>query len=59
MRVGRLGLDAVKSFPTDRLSGLGTIGALRAPFGNMRFVPSGGISLENAAEYRADPAVAS
>jgi 2-dehydro-3-deoxyphosphogluconate aldolase/(4S)-4-hydroxy-2-oxoglutarate aldolase len=47
----RLGLAAVKFFPADRLGGLGTIAALAAPFPGMRFMPSGGVGVDNLAEY--------
>lgn len=53
----RLGLDAVKFFPADRLGGLQTITALAAPFPQMRFMPSGGVTAANVAEYLASPAV--
>lgn len=56
-RAVRAGLDTVKFFPADRLGGLGTIAALAAPFAGVGFVPSGGVSLANAAEYLAHPAV--
>lgn len=56
-RAVRAGLDVVKFFPADRLGGLGTITALAAPFPDVRFVPSGGVSAANAAEYLASPPV--
>ena len=56
-RAVRLGLDTVKFFPADRLGGLGTIAALAAPFVGVGFVPSGGVSAGNIAEYLAHPAV--
>lgn len=52
------GIDTLKFFPADRLGGLGTIRALAAPFAGVRFVPSGGVSDRNAAEYLAHPAIA-
>ena len=57
-RAAKAGLGNVKFFPADRLGGLATIAALSAPFPGMRFVPSGGVSAANAAEYLAHPAVA-
>lgn len=54
----RCGLTACKFFPADALGGVAAIRALAGPFGMLRFVPSGGITLENAAEYLAEPAVA-
>lgn len=53
-----LGVDTVKFFPADRLGGLETIRPLAAPFTGVRFVPSGGVSDANAAEYLAHPAIA-
>lgn len=55
----RLGLRAVKFFPADRLGGLDTIKALAAPFTDIAFVPSGGVSAANMSEYLAHPAVPS
>ncbi|MEO5535731.1 MAG: bifunctional 4-hydroxy-2-oxoglutarate aldolase/2-dehydro-3-deoxy-phosphogluconate aldolase [Pseudolysinimonas sp.] len=51
------GLDVVKFFPADRLGGLATIRALAAPFPQLGFVPSGGVTALSAPEYLADPAV--
>ena len=53
----RLGLNAVKFFPADRLGGLLTIRALAAALPQLGFVPSGGVNAATAAEYLADPAV--
>ncbi len=52
------GVDTLKFFPADRLGGLDTIRALAAPFTGVRFVPSGGVSDRNAAEYLTHPAIA-
>jgi 2-dehydro-3-deoxyphosphogluconate aldolase/(4S)-4-hydroxy-2-oxoglutarate aldolase len=52
-----LGLDTVKFFPAETSGGLRAIEALRAPFGDLRFVPTGGIGPHNAASYLADPSV--
>jgi 2-dehydro-3-deoxyphosphogluconate aldolase/(4S)-4-hydroxy-2-oxoglutarate aldolase len=51
------GVRTVKFFPADRLGGLAGITALAAPFPEMAFVPSGGVTAESAAEYLAHPAV--
>ena len=51
------GVDTVKFFPADRLGGLPTIAALAAPFRHTRFVPSGGVTAENALEYLGHAAV--
>lgn len=53
-----LGLETLKFFPADRLGGLGTIRALSGPFAGVQFVPSGGVSDANVAEYLAHPAIA-
>lgn len=51
------GLDAVKFFPAEPLGGLDTLSALAAPFSGIRFIPTGGINLANAAGYLRHPAV--
>ena len=38
-----LGLDTVKFFPAEALGGLKLIKAMAAPYGNIKFVPTGGI----------------
>lgn len=53
----RAGLDAVKLFPADRLGGMDMIRALAGPFPSTGFVPSGGVSPANLAEYLAHPLV--
>lgn len=45
------GLNVVKFFPAEAYGGLATLKALSAPFANMRFVPTGGISASNVSEY--------
>ena len=52
-----LGLDLVKFFPAEAMGGLGTIGALSAPFPAVRFVPTGGITAESVSDYLAHPSV--
>ncbi|MEV0425764.1 bifunctional 4-hydroxy-2-oxoglutarate aldolase/2-dehydro-3-deoxy-phosphogluconate aldolase [Micromonospora sp. NPDC050495] len=51
------GLDTVKFFPAEQLGGLGMIKALAAPFGAVRFIPTGGVNTDNLAAYLAHPAV--
>lgn len=46
-----LGLKIVKFFPAGEYGGLKTIKALSAPYGMMKFIPTGGISAANLAEY--------
>jgi 2-dehydro-3-deoxyphosphogluconate aldolase/(4S)-4-hydroxy-2-oxoglutarate aldolase len=56
MRGMDLGLDRFKFFPAMAAGGLPALKALAAPFGSVRFCPTGGISLENAPEWLAfDP----
>lgn len=52
-----LGLSAVKFFPAATSGGAAAIKALAAPFPNLSFVPTGGISASNLAEYLAVPAI--
>ena len=48
----------VKFFPAETSGGAPAIAALAGPFGNVRFVPTGGIGPKNLGEYLAIPAVA-
>jgi 2-dehydro-3-deoxyphosphogluconate aldolase / (4S)-4-hydroxy-2-oxoglutarate aldolase len=51
------GLRAVKFFPASTSGGAPAIKALSAPFGDLRFVPTGGIGPDNIADYLSIPAV--
>ncbi|MEO7586945.1 MAG: bifunctional 4-hydroxy-2-oxoglutarate aldolase/2-dehydro-3-deoxy-phosphogluconate aldolase [Arachnia sp.] len=53
MRAAELGLSTVKFFPAATSGGAAAIKALSAPFGDMKFVPTGGIGPKNIAEYLA------
>jgi 2-dehydro-3-deoxyphosphogluconate aldolase/(4S)-4-hydroxy-2-oxoglutarate aldolase len=53
-----LGLTTVKFFPAGTSGGAAAIKALAAPFGGVRFVPTGGVGPKNLADYLALPAVA-
>lgn len=53
-----VGIDTVKFFPAEAYGGLATVRALAAAFPNVRFVPTGGITLQSAPTYLADRAVA-
>lgn len=56
MRGLDLGLTHFKFFPAMAAGGLSALKALAAPFGQCRFCPTGGVSLDNAAEWLAfDP----
>ena len=46
-----LGLDLFKFFPAEVMGGLRAIKAMSDPFPQLRFIPTGGIHLGNAAEY--------
>ncbi len=52
------GLKIIKFFPAEQFGGLKTIKAYSAPYSQVKFMPTGGISLENLAEYISDGAVA-
>lgn len=57
MRGMDLGLDRFKFFPATAAGGLPALKALAAPFGNIRFCPTGGITEATAPEWLAEPAV--
>jgi 2-dehydro-3-deoxyphosphogluconate aldolase/(4S)-4-hydroxy-2-oxoglutarate aldolase len=52
-----LGLDTVKFFPASIAGGVPAIKALASVFRTMRFMPTGGVSPGNLAEYLSIPAV--
>lgn len=45
------GLKVVKFFPAGEFGGLKTMKALSAPFAQVKFMPTGGINLDNLQEY--------
>jgi 2-dehydro-3-deoxyphosphogluconate aldolase/(4S)-4-hydroxy-2-oxoglutarate aldolase len=51
------GLDTVKFFPAVAAGGVPMIKAMAAPYPDVRFVPTGGITSANAAEFLAVPQV--
>ena len=53
-----LGLDLLMLLPAEAAGGIALLRALRGPFPDVRFVPTGGISAANAASYLALPSVA-
>ena len=53
-----MGLTTVKFFPAGTSGGAPAIAALAAPFGGVRFIPTGGIGPANLHEYLAIDAVA-
>jgi 2-dehydro-3-deoxyphosphogluconate aldolase/(4S)-4-hydroxy-2-oxoglutarate aldolase len=52
------GLRLVKFFPAEASGGVRYLRAVAAPYRDIRFVPTGGVTAANLAEYLAEPAVA-
>ena len=48
-----LGLEVVKFFPAEAAGGLKMIKAMSAPYGNVKFMPTGGINAKNINSYLA------
>jgi 2-dehydro-3-deoxyphosphogluconate aldolase/(4S)-4-hydroxy-2-oxoglutarate aldolase len=57
MRGLDLGLSHFKFFPAEASGGLAALKALAAPFGEVRFCPTGGIREETAPQWLAHPSV--
>lgn len=57
MRGLELGLDRFKFFPAEASGGLPALRALAAPFGDVRFCPTGGIREETASQWLSHPSV--
>ena len=53
----KYGLKVFKFFPAESFGGLKTIKALCGPFPQIRFIPTGGINQNNAAEYFKNPKI--
>lgn len=51
------GLDHLKVFPAAAVGGISALTAFAGPFPDVRFLPSGGVSAANAADYLALPSV--
>ena len=47
----KLGLKVVKFFPANVYGGLSAMKNLSAPFGKIKFMPTGGVNVENIREY--------
>ena len=58
MRGLHLGLTRFKFFPAEASGGLPALRALAAPFGKVKFCPTGGIKAATAASWLAEPSVA-
>lgn len=52
-----LGLDTVKFFPANVYGGAPAIKSLAAPFTDVKFIPTGGVSPKNLADFLALPCV--
>lgn len=53
-----MGIKTVKFFPAESSGGLAAIKALSGPYNMLKFIPTGGITLENLASYLSFPKVA-
>ena len=53
----KLGVKVFKFFPAETYGGLKAIKALSGPFPQIRFIPTGGINQQNAAEYYKNPKI--
>jgi 2-dehydro-3-deoxyphosphogluconate aldolase/(4S)-4-hydroxy-2-oxoglutarate aldolase len=51
------GLRTLKLFPAEQLGGVALLQALRGPFPEVRFVPTGGITTRNLGDYAVQPNV--
>jgi 2-dehydro-3-deoxyphosphogluconate aldolase/(4S)-4-hydroxy-2-oxoglutarate aldolase len=51
------GLRTVKFFPAEQLGGVAMVKALAAPYRDVRFIPTGGVTTANVAGYLGVPAV--
>lgn len=58
MQALEYGARAVKFFPGGEAGGLKMVKALRGPFPDLYFVPSGGVNPDNLEEWITDPAIA-
>ena len=58
MKAISLGLKVVKFFPADVFGGIKAIKALSAPFGQVKFLPTGGVSAANLPEFVANRSIA-
>ena len=58
MKAIGLGLKVVKFFPADVFGGIKAIKALSAPFGQIRFLPTGGVSAANLKDFIENKSIA-
>ena len=53
----RNGLTTLKFFPAQALGGVSTLKAISGPYGDVSFIPTGGINPQNLGDYLALPSV--
>lgn len=51
------GLEILKFFPAEALGGIRMLKAIAAPYGGVKFIPTGGINQDNLGDYLAQPSV--
>jgi 2-dehydro-3-deoxyphosphogluconate aldolase/(4S)-4-hydroxy-2-oxoglutarate aldolase len=51
------GLNILKFFPAEAIGGIAVLKAISAPYGGVKFIPTGGINQSNLADYLALPSV--
>lgn len=51
------GLNILKFFPAEAMGGIAVLKAISAPYRGVKFIPTGGISKDNLADYLALPSV--
>jgi len=51
------GLEILKFFPAEAMGGIGALKAIAAPYVGVKFMPTGGVNLDNLAGYLALPSV--
>lgn len=55
MQAQNLGVELIKFFPSHAFGGLSAIESLSGPFPKMKFLPTGGINLDNLGAYLKNP----
>lgn len=53
----RHGIEIMKFFPAESLGGIAMLKAISAPFPKLKFMPTGGISVDNVRDYLSQEAV--
>jgi len=57
MAAMKLGLNILKFFPAEAYGGIKTLKAISTPLSTVKFIPTGGITIKNLAEYLSFPKV--